>query len=180
MDSLAALQYPEIYNLFLASFMRRLVIFFVLAIISSNSLAEDRALSEVIREKFAQQGELLHEVRIVEFKGRVVLIGYVYDTNATAYAIRLAGNTPGVSEVINHIQYFQKRMFYMFNYLKYENDIMANIKQNKGINPSNYSIAVNQQGVFVIGQAANENEKLAVLKIIQGIMPKATIYDYIK
>lgn len=160
--------------------MKVLVQLLILVLVAMPLNAMERELSEVLREKLLQnQSDTFNEVRLLEYKGRVVLIGYVYDATAINRAIRLVSSTEGVVEVINQLQYFPKKILYMFNYLKYENDIHATLSQSPGINYNNYCIAVNQQGVFIIGEAASEQEKQAVLTKIRAIMPNNRLHEYI-
>lgn len=119
------------------------------------------------------------EVRVIEFKGRVLLIGNVANENASMKASRLAENVEGVKEVINYLSHFVKPILNMVNYSQFEKDIEQELANISGIEPSDFAYGVNAQGIFIIGQADSQKKIDEVLHAIADLKWAKRIYSFI-
>ncbi len=123
--------------------------------------------------------ESFSELRVIEFKGRALLIGYVGSEQAINKAEQIVKNVAGVQEVINNLRFFTKPILNMVNYVQLEKEIGQKLSQLPGINPSNYASAVNQQGIYIIGQASSQKEMDEILESISKLKWAKKIFNFI-
>lgn len=135
---------------------------------SIGDAVDDAKINANINHMFLQTdvNDLLMNVGVTVWEGRVMLIGSVDKHETAVKAVELAWKASGVREVINELfvnpdgtAYDKARDEWI------EKQIEARLLVTKGISSINYTVEVARANAFIIGTAQDKAEVMRVLAV---------------
>ncbi len=148
---------------------------------SVGKMIDDKMISSKINSDFAQKanGHMFLSITVNVLEGRVMLTGSVASRECIDDAVKTAWSTKGVREVINELKVELKSMKHSANDTLIEKAIDGRLLIEKKLISTNYKISVNNNVVYILGIAQNQNEMDRALYIARNAKGVEKVINYI-
>lgn len=148
---------------------------------STGDQIDDNLIMVKIKDQYAQYDitEVFERVSVTVFEGRVLLTGSVTTHEFQEQAGQLAWKVSGVKEVINEIEVSDKELTDRAKDAWISSAIRSKLLIAKGVNSLNFAVDTNNQVVFLIGIAQNEEELETVLNTAASIKGVKRVVSHI-
>lgn len=148
---------------------------------SAGDRIDDTVIMLKIKEDFTQKefNEMLSRITVVSHEGRVLLTGSVADQKYIDEAVKMAWAVRGVKEVLNEIITADKDIRDYAKDTLIANTVRSKLLFEKDLRSVNYSVDVNNNTVYLIGVAQDQNELDKALKIASSVKGVHKVVNYV-
>ena len=148
---------------------------------SVGNIIDDKVLFAKIMHQYTMNSltNLLKNLSLRVYEGRVLLVGDVMDTESRETAETLVWSVRGVKEVINEIVVLSQDNINLQKDIKISTQLRVQLVMNRGINLINYRIISHNQVLYLLGMAKTQKELNNILAIASRVNGVRKVKSYI-